>query len=114
VAAELDPAAGLAIVTEGLLGYLPTTAVEGLWGRIARTLSAFDAGLYVSDLHLGSVQSIAVRGFRIVLSAFVRGRVHLHFADAQEAQERLRACGFAHAAVRPAGDLVHILEATTS
>ena len=35
---ELDPGEGLAIITEGLLGYLPTDAVAALWRRFARTL----------------------------------------------------------------------------
>src|SRR6185436_12946989 len=37
VAAELDPAAGLAIITEGLLSYLPRDAVLALWSAFART-----------------------------------------------------------------------------
>ena len=36
--ASSTPARGLAIVTEGLLGYLPTDAVDGLWRRFARML----------------------------------------------------------------------------
>ncbi|HWE15108.1 MAG TPA: hypothetical protein VG365_16405, partial [Solirubrobacteraceae bacterium] len=58
------------------------------------------------------------------LAAFVRGRVHLHFDEAADAEEELRACGFATASVRPAarlaelpldsrGSMAHILEAST-
>ena len=36
LAAQLDPGQGLAIITEGLLGYLPTEAVLQLWTRLAR------------------------------------------------------------------------------
>jgi O-methyltransferase involved in polyketide biosynthesis len=75
LAAELDPAGGLAIITEGLLGYLPGEAVDGIWRRFADTLSAFARGRYISDLHLGSVQNTQVRIFRVLLSGFVRGRV---------------------------------------
>jgi O-methyltransferase involved in polyketide biosynthesis len=114
IASELDPSAGLAVITEGLLGYLPGDEVQALWRRIARTLEPFAGGVYLSDLHLGSAQGIAVRGFRIVLSAFVRGRVYLHFHDAAEAQAALLEAGFVHAAVTPAGGLARILEATTS
>ncbi len=114
IASELDPGDGLAIITEGLLGYLPGDEVLALWRRIARTLEPFAAGLYVSDLHLGTVQGLAVRAFRIVLSAFVRGRVYLHFSDAEDAEAHLLEAGFDHASVIPAGALVHILEATTS
>jgi O-methyltransferase involved in polyketide biosynthesis len=125
LAAELDPARGLAIVTEGLLGYLPTPVVVGLWQRFAETLAPFAAGRYISDLHLGSATSPLVRVFRVGLGAFVRGRVYLHFDQAADAEERLRACGFATAAVRPAarlaelpvgsrGSMAHILEASTT
>ena len=82
IAAGLHHGDGLAIVTEGLLGYLPTDAVLGLWRRFARTLGGFPAGLYVSDLHLGGAVTPPVRAFRLALSAFVRGRVYLHFSDA--------------------------------
>jgi O-methyltransferase involved in polyketide biosynthesis len=125
LAGQLDPDRGSAIITEGLLGYLPNAAVLDLWRRIAATLSAFPSGRYISDLHLGSATSPVVRVFRLGLSAFVRGRVHLHFGDAEEAQAQLRACGFHRAAVRPAasvaelapesrGSMAHILEASTT
>ena len=102
VAADLDPGHGLAIVTEGLLGYLSTDAVEGLWRRFARTLDGFAAGRYISDLHLGGALTAQVRAFRVLLSAFVRGRVYLHFTDAAEAEEALVAAGFGAARVCPA------------
>jgi len=65
-----------------------------------------------------------VRGFRLLLSGFVRGRVHLHFDDGPEAAEALRAAGFAEAEVRaaagvlgeggdPGARLAHIIEAST-
>jgi O-methyltransferase involved in polyketide biosynthesis len=114
VLAERDRAGGLVIITEGLLGYLPLSAVEDLWARIARTLEPFAAGAYLSDLPLGSDAGLAVRAFRIALSAFVRGRVYLHFDGAPEAEARLRAAGFVHASVTDVGELAHILEATTA
>ena len=124
VAAELDPNQGLAIITEGLLGYLPSDAVQGLWRRFARTLGEFPTGRYISDVHLGSSVNVAVRGFRLVLAAFVRGRVYLHFGSAEQAEAQLRRSGFAGASVRPAWEIVdlprdrgsqlaHILEAST-
>jgi O-methyltransferase involved in polyketide biosynthesis len=125
LAAGLDPDAGLAIITEGLLGYLPTDAVVDLWTRLAEILARFESGRYISDLHLGSAASPVVRLFRLLLSAFVRGGVYLHFEDAAQAEAQLRACGFAAAAVRPARELTelpprsresmaHILEASTT
>lgn len=105
IASDLDREQGLAIVTEGLLGYLPTDAVRGLWRRVARTLSGFPAGLYISDLHLGGAVTPSVRAFRLALSAFVRGRVYLHFQDARDAEAELAAAGFGTARVRPAADV---------
>jgi len=124
VAGELDPERGLAIITEGLLGYLPTDAVVGLWRRCAATLGGFAGGRYLSDLHLGTALSPVVRVVRIGLSAVVRGRVHLHFDGPAEAEAQVRACGFAAATVAPAarlaelppqsqGSAAHILEAST-
>ncbi len=125
IAAELNAGEGLAIITEGLLGYLSTDAVAGVWRRFARTLDGFAAGRYISDLHLGGALTPQVRVFRVLLSAFVRGRVYLHFSDVREAVQALVAAGFRDARVRPAvevtgGDrgpgsqLANILEASTT
>jgi O-methyltransferase involved in polyketide biosynthesis len=121
----LDHAAGLAIVTEGLLGYLPGDAVLGLWRRFASVLAGFPSGHYLSDLHLGGVQTVQVRAFRLLLSAFVRGRVYLHFENADEARRALQQVGFETAEVRsaasvtgdardPGSRLAHIIEASTT
>ncbi len=106
IAAELDPDHGLAIITEGLLGYISTDAVDGIWRRFARTLSRFPLGRYISDLHLGGSVTPEVRVFRLLLSAFVHGRVYLHFSDAREAEAALASAGFASAEVRPALDVI--------
>jgi O-methyltransferase involved in polyketide biosynthesis len=123
VLAELDPSKGLAIVTEGLLGYLPPDAVAGMWRRFAEGLGGFPTGRYISDVHMGGAQTPQVRAFRVLLSAFVRGRVYLHFEDPGEAVAALRDAGFEKAEVGRAGDIVeggragsglaHILEAST-
>ena len=124
VAAGLDRQRGTAVITEGLLGYLDTPSVLGLWRRIAESLRAFPHGLYLSDLHIGAVQDLPIRAFRLLLSAFVRGNVHLHFETAGEAVQELRQAGFDEAVVRRAtqvldsreahgGQLVHIIEAST-
>jgi O-methyltransferase involved in polyketide biosynthesis len=123
-AADLDHQDGLAIITEGLLGYLSTDAVEGIWRRFATLLDGFPRGRYISDLHLGGAVTPQVRAFRVLLSAFVRGRVYLHFDDAAEAEAELVAAGFATAEVNRAIDVIgsradagarlaHILEAST-
>ncbi|HSC02646.1 MAG TPA: class I SAM-dependent methyltransferase [Solirubrobacteraceae bacterium] len=124
VLAELDERAGLAIITEGLLGYLPPDAVTGMWRRFATGLAGFSTGRYISDVHMGGAVTPPVRVFRVLLSGFVRGRVYLHFGAPDEAVAALREAGFGQAEVRPAGDianggggpnsrLAHILEAST-
>lgn len=125
VASTLDPDQGLAIVTEGLLGYLEHDAVAGIWRRFARTLGGFADGIYVSDIHIGELQNAQVRVFRVLLSAFVRGRVHLHFGTEEEVMGALHEAGFATTEVSRAADVVgdardeaarlaHTLEASTS
>jgi O-methyltransferase involved in polyketide biosynthesis len=124
VAAGLAPERGLVIITEGLLGYLPSGEVREIWERIAGTLAGFDRGRYISDIHLSSLQTVEVRAFRVLLGAFVRGRVHLHFRDPGEVVDALQTAGFARAEVRPAfavaglagppgTRLAYVLEATT-
>jgi O-methyltransferase involved in polyketide biosynthesis len=130
VADDLDAAKGLAIITEGLLGYLPRDDVLALWARFADVLSGFARGRYISDIHLGSVQNAQARAFRVLLSMFVRGRVYLHFGTSDEVVEALRDAGFSEAHVHrsvdlaqgvsdpagtrdPAGRMSHILEVST-
>lgn len=124
IAEHLDPTEGLAIITEGLLGYLPGDAVRDIWRRFAHVLGGFAEGRYFSDLHIGDMQTPQVRVFRLLLSAFVRSRVHLHFEDAAEAKAALLQAGFRSADVHRAASLApevrgsgshlaHILEAST-
>jgi len=102
LAAKLDPDAGLAIVTEGLLGYLDREAVEGIWSRFARTLAGFRTGLYLADIQLSGDASAPVRAFRVMLSALVRSRVHLHFTDTRDVAGALKRAGFERAEVHHA------------
>lgn len=101
IMATLDPSKGTAVITEGLLNYLPTEAVTGLWSRIADELGRFPCGLYLSDLHLsGENADRATRTFTALLGAFVRGRIHLHFADTRAALDALVDAGFGSAELR--------------
>ena len=96
--AGLDPDRGLAILTEGLVHYLDPDGLAGLWRRAAQALHAFPSGFYISDMHLeDEAGGIRADAFRLALSAFVRGRVHPHFADEAEAEAALRDAGFAKA-----------------
>jgi len=94
ICAGLDPSRGTAIITEGLINYFDRETVVGLWQRIARALRRFPRGLYLSDLMLreGNESPLAT-GFSWLLSAFVRGKVHAHFATAEEAEDALAGAG---------------------
>jgi O-methyltransferase involved in polyketide biosynthesis len=128
VASELDPDAGLAIVTEGLITYFGEDDVRGMWRRFARELGRFSAGVYLADMYVGATpRPLPERAFRSALAVFVGRRVHTHFADAPGAEAALRAAGFGDAGVfpaaghpasgdaggDPAAERIHILEAST-
>jgi len=103
IAASLDRARGLAIVTEGLLGYFSPEQVLELWRRFAGLLGEFSSNRYLSDLHVASDSTgVGPRAFRVVLEAFVRGRVYIHFADRAAAEAALLGAGFSSASVLPA------------
>src|SRR5437764_1293565 len=108
VARGLDKRAGLAIITEGLLSYLPRDAVDGAWRRFAGTLGRFAAGRYFSELQLSEGVTPEARAFRVLLAAFVRGDVHLHFERAADAEAALLKAGFRAATVRPATDVLGV------
>lgn len=129
IAATLDPSQGTAIVTEGLLTYFDQADVLGMWSRFAGVLDRFESGIYLADIRLADRnRGAAVRGFGVVLSAFVRGSVHSHFNGKADAAAALRGAGFdraelhscsEHAAAGlhrrdPGAASVDILEATKS
>jgi O-methyltransferase involved in polyketide biosynthesis len=93
---ELPPGRGLAVISEGLLNYFPRADVTTLWRRLRRVLAGFPHGLYLADLHLEEDnQGPLTAGFRQLLSVFVRGSVHLHFADVSTCRRELELAGFA-------------------
>jgi O-methyltransferase involved in polyketide biosynthesis len=102
---RLDHDRGLAIITEGLLGYLEFSAVRALWRRFAAALCTFRVGTYISDIHIGEIQNLRVKAFRLVLAAFVRGPVHLHFGEDFEVLGALKQAGFAWAETHRAHEL---------
>jgi len=100
VADGLDPEQGLAIVTEGLLSYLPRDAVLRLWSSFAQTIRRFERGVYLADLHVeADAPRLLARAFAGAVSAFVRGPVKVHFATEAEARDALRGAGFESVAV---------------
>lgn len=93
--ATLDPAKGLVIITEGLLTYLDDDTVDALWARFASALERFEKGAYLTDLRFAKQdRGVSERTFDLVLSTFVRGRVHPYRGDETEAETVLRSAGF--------------------
>lgn len=126
LADTLDPAAGLAIITEGLLTYLDGETVETVWARIARVLTRFDRGVYLADLRLDAPdRSVPERAFALLLGAFVRGKVHAYGSEGMTAEEALRRAGFGRVHLHrgdqhpaageagrdPAAAAIHVIEA---
>lgn len=106
IAATLDPTLGTAVITEGLMNYLDPETAQGVWRRIARALKPFAHGLYLSDLYLKQEhRSAGVLLFGAVLSAFVRGRMHVHFETPAQAIATMQRSGFKTAAVHEPGSL---------
>lgn len=97
---------GAAVISEGLLMYLPPGAVADLWRRIAAGLRE-RGGLYLSDLHVRQEVSPGRmgRGFRAMLQTFTRGRVYTHFGEESEVVEALLAAGFDDAELLSPADL---------
>jgi O-methyltransferase involved in polyketide biosynthesis len=102
---------GTAIITEGLLNYFPQPSVEGFWRRFATALSRFPSGLYLSDLHLKpSNNGPLVAAFLAGLSAFVAGKVQLHYEDDESCLSALRVAGFETAQLLKPNQWSHVLE----
>ena len=123
----LNRGEGLAIITEGLLTYLDREQVLASLRRFATALGEFRDGLYLSDLRLAGLnRGPAERAFGVVLSVFVRGRVHTHFVDEVEATAALKAVGFSQVRLHrgdsqplgtvdrrdPGDGLIHVIEGT--
>jgi O-methyltransferase involved in polyketide biosynthesis len=102
----LDRSRGAVIITEGLLPYVDTPNVLGMWRRFAGALSGFPRGLYLSDLHVADdYRRVAgARLFTRGLAVFTRGAIHEHFGSAPEVERNLRESGFSRASVRHASD----------
>lgn len=112
VFASLDPAVGTAVITEGLLNYLPTAEVTALWSRVARELRGFPHGVYLSDLHTGASAGALDQAFAAGLGVFVRGRVHFHFAGDAATEGALRHAGFRMVRVHAPAEYVDVIPGT--
>lgn len=92
ICGSLDPARGTAIITEGLINYFDRASVVAMWRRFSRALAPFPRGLYLSDIILREGnQNPLIATFGALLGAFVRGKVHVHFANAADIEATLAA-----------------------
>ncbi len=117
VCATLDPTKGTAIITEGLINYFDQDTVRGIWRRFARALATFPTNLYLSDLMLrGDNRGTLDAALSWLLSAFVRGKVHLHFDTTEAALAALADAGFSGALLDPRDfpDVMHDLDAPSA
>jgi O-methyltransferase involved in polyketide biosynthesis len=129
VAERLDATKGTAIITEGLTGYLDRASLEGMWRRFARVLAGFRHGVHYADLFLGGdTRMLSAAAFAVLLGAFVRGKLHLHYRDPGDAEVALHDAGFGEVKLHVPAEfrteldlpgvervqLVHVLEATAS
>ncbi len=124
LADELDPEQGTAVITEGLINYFPMSDVLTLWSSVGAALHRFPRGLYLTDLHLDQFPGAVTATAKVLITAFVRGQVYLHFDSEQDAITALREAGFddaelmlpsSFAGVTPGSgvDRNHIVRATT-
>jgi len=94
ICSTLDPAHGTAIITEGLINYFDRANVVGMWRRFAGALAKFRRGLYLSDIILRQGnQGPLVTTFGTLLGVFVRGKVHVDFANAADVEATLAVAG---------------------
>ncbi len=94
ICATLDPTKGTAIITEGLINYFDRETVIAIWARFGRALARFPASLYLSDLIMQEGNDgPMIAAFSWLLSAFVRGKVHVHFDSSAEARAALASAG---------------------
>jgi O-methyltransferase involved in polyketide biosynthesis len=94
ICATLDPTRGTAVITEGLVNYFERDVVFGMWRRFAAALRRFPRSLYLSDMMLRADNSGPIStGFSWLLSAFVRGRVHMQFETTEQAEDALESTG---------------------
>src|SRR5512140_423653 len=94
VCATLDPGKGTAIITEGLINYFERDVVLAIWRRFSAALRRFPRNLYLSDMILrDGNRGLLSTGFSWLLSAFVRGRVHMQFETAEQAEDALESAG---------------------
>jgi O-methyltransferase involved in polyketide biosynthesis len=102
ICATLDPARGTAIITEGLINYFDRGNVVAMWRRFGRALAKFPRGLYLSDIIMREGnQNPLVASFGALLGVFVRGRVHVDFANAADIEATLAAAGLSGVVLDP-------------
>ena len=105
----LDGERGTAIVVEGLLNYFDRDTVMAMSRRASPTSWPGFRAVCISAMPLSAKRIATIPGigaFMRALSAFARGRVHIHFERAQDARAALLDCGFDDASVDSAAGIL--------
>jgi O-methyltransferase involved in polyketide biosynthesis len=104
----LDKGKGIALITEGLTGYLSPEELEGMWERFSKFLSNFPIGIYYTDISFLSHSGKSMDAFKLFLEWFSKGQTYLHYSGFQECASRLRGMGFSDIQVHDPKDFSHI------
>lgn len=92
----------VAVVAEGLLNYFSPESLAMLFNNLGSAMKGRPHCLFVSDIHVQSDnQGPLAEAFVQLLSAFVRGRVHLHYKGQQQAKQALRKAGLTGELLKP-------------
>ena len=104
--ALLDPAAGLAILTEGLVNYFDRPTIAYLWARIADVLGRFASGVYLTEVHLRSDLDAVASSDELAktLAVFDKHVVRIPYHDSPHLQQALTEAGFHRITIRTPQD----------
>ncbi len=94
---EFDPNKPVLVITEGLVNYFTLAHIGTFWIRLAKTLSQFSAGYYLTDVYPKVTQHrfyhwIEFANKTLKLSS--KSSFSMHFEHQQEATEFFKVCGF--------------------
>lgn len=80
----------VAVVAEGLLNYFSADHLSQLFDNLGHVFKDRKGSVFISDIHVrADNQGPLAEAFVEVLSAFVRGKVHLHYQGTAQAVEAL-------------------------
>lgn len=92
----------VAVVAEGLLNYFGADHLSKLFSNLSKAFDGREGSVFISDIHVrADNEGPLAEAFIEVLSAFVRGKVHLHYQGESQAQEAMAQCGLSGYLLKP-------------